>query len=253
VVFGLSRRKAWAWPGVAFLLALAPSSSVVPLAAVSEEYRMYLALAAVASAVVLGAHTLIRRWTPPGKVRTMTFRGAAGLTLAAVLGLVILTQERNRVYATPGGVWLDVIQKGRAGTRAYWNLAMACDEREDFDAAIRCADEVVARNPDMGVYEDLARSRLRKGDAASAERYLRHALAPRMDQSTGDRPVAVRHAAQLVMILKMQGRATEAQSLAAEHCERVRATLGDDHPWTRELMAIRDGGAADADTIGRER
>jgi hypothetical protein len=253
VVFGLSRRKAWAWPGVAFLLALAPSSSVVPLAAVSEEYRMYLALAAVASAVVLGAHTLIRRWTPPGKVRTMTFRGAAGLTLAAVLGLVILTQERNRVYATPGGVWLDVIQKGRAGTRAYWNLAMACDEREDFDAAIRFADEVVARNPGMGVYEDLARSRLRKGDAASAERYLRHALAPRMDQSTGDRPVAVRHAAQLVMILKMQGRATEAQSLAAEHCERVRATLGDDHPWTRELMAIRDGGAADADTIGRER
>jgi hypothetical protein len=253
VVFGLSRRKAWAWPGVAFLLALAPSSSVVPLAAVSEEYRMYLAMAAVASAVVLGAHTLIRRWTPPGKVRTMTFRGAAGLTLAAVLGLVILTQERNRVYATPGGVWLDVIQKGRAGTRAYWNLAMACDEREDFDAAIRYADEVVARNPGMGVYEDLARSRLRKGDAASAERYLRHALATQMDQSTGDRPVAVRNAAQLAMILKMQGRATEAQSLAAEHCERVRATLGDDHPWTRQLMAIRDGGAADADTIGRER
>jgi protein O-mannosyl-transferase len=254
MLLGLVRRRPWAWPGVAFLLALAPSSSFLPLAAVSEEYRMYLALAAVASAVVLAGYTLTRRWSPPDKARTMAFGGAAALTLAAVLILVILTQERNRVYATPGGVWLDVLEKGRAGTRAYWNLAMACDEHDAFDAAIEYADEVVARNPSMDVYDDLVESRLRKGDAASAETYLRHAVETQADHINRGQPLAVRNLAHLVLVLAMQGKSAEAQPLAAKHLERVQATLGDNHPWTRELMAIRDGAAAEADGgIGGER
>lgn len=253
MLYGLVRRKAWAWPGVAFLLALAPSSSFLPLAAVSEEYRMYLALAAVASAVVLGVHTLIRLWTPPGTARTMAFGGAAGLTLAAALVLVALTQERNRVYATPGGVWLDVIEKGRAGTRTYWNIALACDMHDGFDAAMRYADEVFSLNHDLDVYEHLARRRLGRGDAASAERYLRHAVETQADEIAKGELLPVRTAAYLVMILNLQGKSAEAESLAAKHFERVRATLGDDHPWTRELMAIRDSVAAATDRTGSER
>ena len=254
MLFGLVRRRVWAWPGVAFLLALAPSSSFLPLAAVSEEYRMYLALAAVASAVVLAAHALIRRWTPPGKARTMAFGAAASLTLAAVLVLVVLTQERNRVYATPGGVWLDVLEKGRAGTRTYWNLAMACDEHEAFKEAMQYADEVVARNPSMDVYDDLVASRLRQGDAISAETYLRHAVETQADHINSGQPFAVRTLTHLVLVIAMQGKSAEAQHLAATHLERVQATLGDNHPWIRKLMAIRDGGAAEADGgIGSER
>jgi hypothetical protein len=239
VLFGLLRRKAWAWPGVAFLLALAPSSSVVPLAAVSEEYRMYLALAAVASAVVLGAHTLIRRCIPPGKVRTMTFRGAAGLTLAAVLGLVILTQERNRVYATPGGVWLDVIAQDRAGTRAFWNLAIACDLHDGVEPAMQ--------------YEQLAERRLRQGDPATAERYLWHAVETQGDAIASGTLFPVRAAAYLVLILDRNGKSAEAESLAAKYAAQVRNTLGDDHPWTREVIKIRDHGASTTDTVGGDR
>ena len=253
VLYGLVRRRAWAWPGAAFLLALAPSSSIVPLWAVAVEYRMYLALAAVAAMVVLGTHALIRRWTPLGATRTRLLRGAAGLTLAVIAVLIFLTQERNRVYATPGGVWLDVIENGRAGTRAYWNLAVACDEHEAFNAAIEYADEVVARNPSLDVYDDLVGSRLRKGDAATAERYLRHAVDAQTDAINDDRLVAVRNVAHLVLVLHMQGKTAEAESLTAEHFEHVRSTLGDDHPWTRELMAIRAGTAADGDGATSDR
>ena len=241
VLYGLVRRRTWAWLGAAFLLALAPSSSFVPLAAVAEEYRMYLALAAVTGAVVLGGYSLIHRWTSPGPTRTLLLRVAAGLALAAVAILVILTQERNRVYATPGGVWLDVIAKGRAGTRAYWNLAMACDEHGLFDAAIRYADEVVALNPSMEVYDDLVAARLRQGDAASAERYLRHAVENQAGPVDDGRPDAVRNVAHLVLILAMQGKADEATSLAARHIEVVRSTLGDDHAFTRKLVELTDG------------
>ena len=253
MLYGLIRRKAWAWPGVAFLLALAPSSSFLPLAAVAEEYRMYLALAAVASAVVLAAHALIRRWTPSGKARTMAFGAAASLTLAAVLVLVVLTQERNRVYAMPGGVWLDVIEKGGAGTRTYWNLALACDMHDGFDAAMQYADEVFSLNKDFDVYEHLAKRRLGRGDAATAERYLRHAVATQTEEIAKGELIAVRSAAYLAMILNIQGKSAEAASLAAMYLDRVQAALGDDHPWTRELMEIRDGGAADTDRVEGER
>ena len=253
VVYGLVRRRAWAWPGVAFLLALAPSSSFLPLGAVAEEYRMYLALAAVAAAVVLGGHTLIRRWSPPGVARVVLLRGGAACALAAVLVLVILTQERNRIYTMPGGVWLDVIEKGRTGTRPYWNLALACDSLEGFDAAMQYADVVFEMNHDLDVYEHLAKRRLGRGDARTAERYLRHAVETQSDEIAKGELVPVRTAAYLVLILHMQGKTAEAESLTAEHFEHVRSTLGDDHPWTRELMAIRAGTAADGDGATSDR
>jgi hypothetical protein len=253
VVYGLVRRRAWAWPGVAFLLALAPSSSFLPLGAVAEEYRMYLALAAVAAAAVLGGHTLIRRWSPPGAAKSMLLRGGAAFALAAVLVLVILTQERNRVYAIPGGVWLDVIEKGRTGTRPSWNLALACDSLDEFDAAMQYADSVFEMNHDLDVYEHLAKRRLGRGDVGAAERYLRHAVETQSEEIAKGELIPVRTAAYLVLILHMQRKTTEAESLTAEHFERVRSTLGDDHPWTRELMAIRAGTAADADGATSDR
>ena len=243
VAYGFARRRAWAWPGVAFLLALAPSSSFLPLGAVAEEYRMYLALAAVAAAVVLGGHTLIRRWQPTGTVRSTALLRAAVLALTAIAILIILTQERNRVYATPGGVWLDVIEQGRGGTRTFWNLALACDTHDGVDAAIRYADDVFERNHELDVYEHLATRRLGRGDVATAARYLRHAVDTQGDAIAKGELVPVRTAAYLVTILNMQGKSAEARSLAAEHFERVQATLGADHPWTRELATIRAGGA----------
>jgi len=252
-VVGLALRKAWAWPAVAFLLALAPSSSFVPLAAVSEEYRMYLALAAVVAAVVLGVDTLIRRCTPPGKARTIPLFLATGLALAAVLALIVLTQERNRVYATPGGVWLDVLEQDRESTRAYWNLALACDLHEGIEPAMRYADEVFLLNQNLNVYEHLAEHRIRQGDPASAERYLRHAVEIQADAIANGKLFPVRAAAYLVLILDTYGKSAEATSMAAKYADQVKATLGEDHPWTREVMTIRDRGSAAADTIGNDR
>jgi protein O-mannosyl-transferase len=245
VAYGFVRRRAWAWPGVAFLLALAPSSSFLPLGAVAEEYRMYLALAAVAAAVVLGGYTLIQRRTPPGTVRSTALLGAAGIALAATAILIVLTQERNRVYATPGGVWLDVIEKGRAGTRTYWNLALACDTHDGVDAAMQYADEVFSRNQDLDVYEHLAKRRIGRGDVATAERYLRHAVATQAEEIAKGKIGPVRTLAYLAVILHEHGKSTEAEALAATHLERVRAVLGDDHPSTHALMAIRAGVSPD--------
>lgn len=257
VAYGLVRRKAWAWPGAAFLLALAPSSSFLPLGQIAVEYRMYLALAAVAAMVVLGSYAAIRKWTPSGASRTTILRGAAGLAFAMIGVLIVLTQARNQLYATPGGIWLDVIEHGTGGTRALWNIAIDCDRHHGFDAAIKYADEVIRLNPDFEVYEHIVARRLREGDTANAERYLRHAVATQADQIANGNTRSVQNAAYLVMVLSKAGKDEEAESVAATYLDRVRATLGDDTMWSSELMAIhargllRAGDGAAAEKLAR--
>jgi len=242
VVYGLVRRKAWAWPGAAFLLALAPSSSFLPLGQIAVEYRMYLALSAVAAIVVLGIYAAVRKWGPAGARGTTMLQGAAGLAFAIIGVMIVLTQARNRVYATPGGIWLDVFEHGMGGSRALWNLAVDCDRHHGFEAAIKYADEVIRLNDTFEVYEYIVSRRLREGDTANAERYLRHAVATQADKIANGNTRSVQNVAYLVMVLSKAGKDEEAEAVAATYLDRVRATLGDDSMWSSELMAIHARG-----------
>lgn len=242
VVYGLILRRPWSWPGLVFLLALAPSSSFVPLGAIAEEYRMYLALTAVAGGLVIGIYSAIRRWSPDEAWKRAGLGCAAGATFAILVVLITLTQARNRVYATPGGIWLDVLEQGRGGTRALWNLAVDCDSHHGFDGAMEYADEVMKWNPTLPVYEHIVGRRLREGDVGGAELYLRHAIAMQRDAFLAGEPVAVRNAAYLPIVLFMAGKRDEAEALAGEMLETVREKLGEDHRSTIELWALHASG-----------
>jgi hypothetical protein len=213
VVYGLARRRVWAWPGVFFLLALAPSSSFLPLGQIAAEYRMYMPLAAVVAAVVLSIHAAIQQWAPPGPRRVALFCGAAVVAIASLGVLTMLTQNRNRLYAAPGGVWIDVIEQGTGSSRALWNLALACDEHHAFDTAIQYAGEVAIRNRDQEVYAHLAMRRLREGDLVTAERYLREAVGSQPGDRLNGPPIDVRIATCLAKILRQQGRDAEAEEI----------------------------------------
>ena len=83
VLMGLAlwRRKEAGFAGAMFFLALAPSSSIMPIMDVAFEHRMYLSLAALAALVVIGGYFLIARLTPAS---------ARGAVLYAALGLAAL-------------------------------------------------------------------------------------------------------------------------------------------------------------------
>jgi tetratricopeptide (TPR) repeat protein len=174
---GMVRRRPWAWLGIAFFLTLAPTSSIMPVVAVAAEHRMYLPLAACVAAVVLGCDWLVQRRIKrqPGSARSLGFAAivAAGLWIAI---LVVMTRSRNEVYATPGGIWMDVLAKQPTSTRALWNLAATCIELGDLDAALRFADESAALNPRIPVYLDLAEQLRNSGDCLAAVQILRHGL-----------------------------------------------------------------------------
>ena len=104
-VVGFIRRSPASFLGVWFFLILAPTSSFLPIVTeVAADHRMYLPLAAIVTAVVLGAYAGANRvagsaaaaaqgrnrWSPVG------WTAVAAITLA----LAGTTVSRNRVYAS---------------------------------------------------------------------------------------------------------------------------------------------------------
>jgi tetratricopeptide (TPR) repeat protein len=116
LVFGLFVLSAWdlfrggrrGFLGMAFFLVLAPTSSIMPIQDLCVEHRMYLPLACVVAAGVLGGYQLLRR-LPAGWDR----RCAVTMVLGAVVALGGLTVLRNQVYASVVGMWTDVVQVTR--------------------------------------------------------------------------------------------------------------------------------------------
>ena len=111
------RRRPIGFAGVAFFLALAPTSSVLPIVTeVAAEHRMYLPLAAVIAAAVVGAFALLGR---------LRLSPRWGLALAGVLILIFssLTLARNRDYQTLEAIWRDTVAKRPANARARHNYA----------------------------------------------------------------------------------------------------------------------------------
>lgn len=108
--------------GAWVFIILAPSSSIMPIQDVAVEHRMYLPLAGVVTALVIGGDHLMRRLVRDGAARAgVSVALAAGLTVA----LGAATQRRNLVYQSDVSLWKDVIAKRPMNARAYNNLGLA--------------------------------------------------------------------------------------------------------------------------------
>jgi tetratricopeptide (TPR) repeat protein len=112
-LIALRRWPAAGFPGAAFFLILAPSSSFVPIAVQPmAEHRMYLPLAAVTALAVLALHHWLRRASRP-------------VFAALVLALGMATIARNAAYRSPVALWSDSVAKFPASARAHDQLAEA--------------------------------------------------------------------------------------------------------------------------------
>ncbi|MFM7070252.1 MAG: tetratricopeptide repeat protein, partial [Planctomycetota bacterium] len=153
------RRSAAGFPGVAFFLILAPTSSIVPIQDLAFEHRMYLPAALVIATAVVAFHTGIRRCTANSIAtrdddqRSGTLPQAvvvaisiAFLACAATLGLA--TVQRNRDYHSAAGMWRDVLVKvlrrGRPAThlhRVTANLGLELHKEGRTDEALEVFEE----------------------------------------------------------------------------------------------------------------
>jgi Flp pilus assembly protein TadD len=141
------------WPtlgflGCWFLVILAPTTSVLPLAGQTvAEHRMYLSLAAVVTAIVLGFYAWLGR-------------RSRGLFVILAIMLGLLTARRNEDYSNKVSIWRDTVAKCPDNLRARNNLGAALLELGRVAEA-------------MGEYQEIVRI---KPDQAEAHMYLGAAL-----------------------------------------------------------------------------
>ena len=159
-----------------FLVALAPTSSLVPLAEVTNDHRMYfpfvgLILAAVGLAGVglVGADGLVP-W------RRLRIAAAAGLAL--LLLHVLGTRARNEVWRSDEALWKDTVAKSPKNGRALMNYGLTLMARGDVDGALALFERALPLTPNYSYLQtNLGIAKHTKGDAAGAEPFFQRGVA----------------------------------------------------------------------------
>jgi tetratricopeptide (TPR) repeat protein len=142
---GLVRRRAYGFAGAAFFVILAPTSSILPLPDLVFEHRMYVPLAAVLAAAVIGGYRLVAR-RPGGRAARIGF--GAGVVLCAA-ALAAGTALRNRDYRSEEAMWRDVLRKRPDNYRAYIGLSSSMINRGRHQEAVDICRELLQRVPDF--------------------------------------------------------------------------------------------------------
>ncbi len=167
------------WPGIGFLglfffVVLAPSSSIMPIADLAFEHRMYVPLAAVVTLTVLALYGLGRACLRDPRARGLA--GAGGLAAVAVV-LALLTWERNRDYRDPERLWSKVLAVAPHNPRAHFSLGQALRVKGDVNAARRCYERCLHLDPNFArAHGALGYILLNEGQLPMAAEHLRRAV-----------------------------------------------------------------------------
>ncbi len=220
---GLALWRGWAWAilGVWFFCILAPSSSVVPLATQTvAEHRMYLPLAALLVAAVLGLFELVKKQSQ-----------LAAATLLMIVGiLTVTTWRRNEQYQTSIGIWSDTVVKMPANSRAQLNLGRAYEVAGQLGPAGAHNREGLRLNPvSHEAHYNLANVLAKAGDLPGAADHYQSSLRLRPEQ-----PSALNN---LGLVYSQLGRAAEAMENFAAAVRIDPTHAGARFNWAQELVA----------------
>jgi tetratricopeptide (TPR) repeat protein len=154
-VIGVLKRKPFGWMASAFLLILAPTSSLMPLPDPAVEHRMYLPLAVVMAALLIGGYASMEyvlksriRW------RRLVVFLAGGVCLMGVVIFGRMTYLRNLDYLSEYRMWQDVLEKRPDNWRGYLAVSKSLLLRGEFQQAIDLIEGFKKRIPDYASFSD---------------------------------------------------------------------------------------------------
>jgi tetratricopeptide (TPR) repeat protein len=144
-----------------FFITLSVESSIIPIADVVFEHRLYLPsvgfFIAVTSALFWVAEKLETQWAYAAR--------AVVVFLAAVVAVFTgLTVARNIVWQNEVSLWEDVIQKSPMKARGYNGLGLAYYNENQYDKAIEAFARAIALHPSYGVaFNNIGNAFYRRG------------------------------------------------------------------------------------------
>jgi tetratricopeptide (TPR) repeat protein len=130
-IYLLIRKPNYGFWAVWIFFLLSPSSSIMPIADVAVEHRMYLPLAGIC---VMAALLLFNCSEPLSRSQRRITRTTLSIAVIALLGL--MTYDRNCDYASGEAIWINCIQASPNNARAYLNIGQAQTAKGDYATAI---------------------------------------------------------------------------------------------------------------------
>jgi Flp pilus assembly protein TadD len=160
--------------GLSFFIILAPTSSVMPIADLAFEHRMYLPLAPVVTLVVLGVYDVIERFLQKQPAKSFVF---TVLLLAAVSPLMWRTIERNKDYRDPVRMWTKALAVAPHNYRIHLALGAALGKRGDSQGEREAYLRALRIRPDYDkALGNLAVWHARRGENDKATHYYMRAI-----------------------------------------------------------------------------
>ena len=168
--------------GVAFFVILAPTSSVMPIADLAVEHRMYLSLAPLVVLTTLCGYTLIGRLLRDESLQKWV---GAVLLVAVVAALAWRTFDRNRDYLSSVAMWKSVLVTSPRNARAHNHLGDALRRTGDSKGAAHHFLLAIKFSPDYArPYNNLGALLFLQNDFAPAKAYLETAIVLDKDYAT---------------------------------------------------------------------
>ncbi len=128
-----------------FFITLSVESSVIPIADVIFEHRLYLP----SVGFFVAATALLFRGVGKLRLRHAVTALIAALSLA-VVAFAGLAYARNTVWQSEVSLWQDVIRKSPIKARPYNGLGLAFLNLHEYDRAIECFARAISLNPSYG-------------------------------------------------------------------------------------------------------
>lgn len=185
----LSNRERWrpvsfgiAW----FFLALAPSSSVIPLAEVTNDHRVFFPYVGLVASVVWTLTLLAARIESRLTRSRLTRWSTAAVITVTLAAHAYGTHRRNQIWSSAETLWYDVTQKSPNNGRGLMNYGVARMSQGDFETADRyftmALDTGYANHSYLQVNLAIVADRL--GRPEESKRYFEQALRLSPDSPT---------------------------------------------------------------------
>ncbi|MHB1354443.1 MAG: tetratricopeptide repeat protein [Anaerolineae bacterium] len=161
-----------------FLVALLPTSVLVPLDEVLNDHRTFFPYIGLVLACSWAVGLLISRfWSV--LMRSPLLRVALGCLVGMVLlGNAYGVYQRNQVWSTPESLWRDAALKSPANPRALMNYGLSQMEKGNYDVALDYFNRALVLAPTYSyLHVNLGILYGAMNRPAEAERYLQNGIA----------------------------------------------------------------------------
>jgi tetratricopeptide (TPR) repeat protein len=150
-----------------FFIALAPTSSIVPLGEVLNDHRMFFPFIGLVISVSWAIGLILTKYAAIIKKPAIITPG-----ILLIFGYAYGTYQRNKVWHTEESLWKDVTIKSPDNGRGLMNYAMVKSEQGDYNEAEIYLKKALKITPGYSfLYTNLGVVKEEQGDLKQAEYY----------------------------------------------------------------------------------